>query len=120
MNRKIFFITVIIVILAATAVVYLNLETIKRAYYFRAFNTANGTGSISSTPDPDVIKKGDSINKLQNALPINQPKFAITSYDYRKGLFLVELASPGDSAGFDAWYQTSGYASIPKSMFYFK
>lgn len=79
-------------------------------------------GSIITKPLKSDTEAGTEINNLQKALPLVTTAFTIKSYDYSKGLFIVELgADPSDTAeNFFTWKETSSYSAIPKSMFYFK
>lgn len=121
MRKKIILFSVII-ISVIIALITLNSKDIKRYYVILTTDLSAGTGAITATPNPSGLKKADSINSLQKSLPLSRPTFTISSYDYSKGKFIVDLKQKiaSEAVDFSNWYQTSSYSAIPLNMFYLK
>jgi hypothetical protein len=77
------------------------------------------TGIITSSPEPKDLEIGAAITELKSQLPMTTTDFAIESYDYKRGRFIVKSLEGNTNlqASFDSWYLSSGYTSIPKTMF---
>ncbi len=118
MNKKLI---ILLILLGVFLFVFLNYKKIKRLYYLK--NTDNqGTGAIHSSPNPETTVTSKAIQNLQKSLPYSNDIFTISSFDYKLGVFNVDLTEKTSASEnyFFNWLKSSEYSSIPQERFLVK
>lgn len=81
-------------------------------------NILQGTGAILVEQPLEIKNEGETINKLQDALPYSTDFFTINIFDYKTAKFQVEFtASASAQADFNAWLEQSPFSAIPQKRF---